>query len=102
MPTRGGFRTVDAVGTYVVERYLTGWNGDEIDALLSRLDGLETRFAALDVHYLHSIVLDHDETCLSVFDGPDADAVRLANDEYGLPTDRVVTATLAAHQGPTT
>lgn len=102
MPPRGGFHTVDVVGTYVVERYLTGWNGDEIAALLARLDGLETRFAALDVHYLHSIVLDTDETCLSVFDGPDADVVRSANDEHGLPTDRVVTATLAAHQRPTT
>jgi hypothetical protein len=87
------------MGTYVVERYLTGWNDSEVGALLCRLDELEPRFELRNVHYLQSIVLDEDETCLSVFTGSDAAQVRLANDEFGLPTDRVVTATFAGQRG---
>jgi hypothetical protein len=87
--------------TYVVERYLTGWTGAEIAALLDRLDALTPDFLDRAVTYMTSIVLDTDETCLSLFRGPDADQVRHANLQHRLPTDRVVTATLAAdnHQG---
>jgi hypothetical protein len=68
--------------------------------LLERIDALAAEFEAHDVTYVSSIVLDADETCLSVFRGPDADHVRHANLEHHLPTDRVVAATLTdAHHG---
>jgi hypothetical protein len=89
------------MGTYVVERYLTGWSQDEVGALLIRLDELDALFEKRCVHYLNSIVLDADEVCLSVFAGADAESVRQTNDELGLPTDRVVAATFAAHREPT-
>jgi hypothetical protein len=82
--------------TYVVERYLTGWTGAEVAALLDRLDALAPEFLARAVTYVTSIVLDSDETCLSLFQGLDADQVRHVNLQHNLPTDRVVTATLAA------
>jgi hypothetical protein len=86
--------------TYVVERYLTGWTEPEVVALLERLDALAPELQAGGVTYLSSIVLDTDETCLSVYQGPDADHVRHANLEHHLPTDRVVAATLTAvHDG---
>lgn len=89
--------------TYVVERYLTGWTGPEVSALLDRLDALAPDFLARAVTYVTSIVLDADETCLSVFRAPDADHVRHANLDHHLPTDRVVAATLvAAHHGDPT
>lgn len=88
--------------TYVVERYLTGWTGPEVAALLDRLDALAPDFRAAAVTYVSSIVLDTDETCLSIFRGPDAECVRRTNLGYDLPTDRVVAATLAAsdHEDP--
>ena len=89
--------------TYVVERYLTGWTGPEVAALLDRLDALAPDFLARAVTYVTSIVLDADETCLSVFRGPDADEIRLVNLHFDLPTDRVVAAPLvAAHHGDRT
>jgi hypothetical protein len=83
------------MGTYVVERYLTGWTRGEVAGLLDRLDRLANDLQRRAVIYLGSLVLDDDETCLSVFEGPDLDQVRHANLDHGLPTNRVVAAALS-------
>lgn len=95
-----GVPYVRDVQTYVVERYLTGWSGDEVTGLLARLDALGPRFTEQGVHYLHSIVLTSDETCLSVFRALDPERLRVANTEAGLPTDRIVGATLGGPDDP--
>lgn len=82
--------------TWVVERYLTGWPDDEVGALLERLDALASHFAAHHVEYVQSMLLAGDETCLSVFHGADAEHVRRVNLDAGLPTDRVIAATVTA------
>jgi hypothetical protein len=78
---------------YVVERFLVGWSPEEVDALLHRTDDAAPSLAADGVHHLESIVIPEDETCLSVFVGPDATTVREANHRSNLPLGRVLDAT---------
>ena len=77
---------------FVVERYLVGWTGEEIDELERRCDESSSVFADRGVRFVESIVISGDETCLSVFEGPDADTVRDANEVCELPTGRVLPA----------
>jgi hypothetical protein len=81
---------------YVVERFLVGWSIDEVDQLVRQLADNEPRWTSHGVRYVESIIIPGDETCLSVFEGPDLDAVRSANDELDLPTGRVLVATASA------
>lgn len=77
---------------FVVERFLVGWSPGEIDELLRRLDAAGPSMAAHGVRHIESIVIPADETCLSVFAGPDPGAVRAANDACDLPSGRVLGA----------
>jgi hypothetical protein len=77
---------------FVVERYLAGWTGEQIGELERRCDDSNAEFAERGVRHVESIVIPGDETCLSVFEGPDADAVRDANEACRLPTGRVLPA----------
>ncbi len=88
---------------FVVERYLVGWTGEEIDELERRCDEFSSEFADRGVRYVESIVISVDETCLSVFEGPNADTVREANEVCRLPTGRVLPAVFhhpGDHAGP--
>ena len=87
------------MNTFVVERYLDGWNHQEVAALLARLEDLAASHALGEVRYLRSIVFDVDETCLSIFEGIDDNAVREANVRAGLPVHRVVAATMTPIAG---
>jgi len=77
---------------FVVERNLVGWTGEEIDALERRWDESTSEFTERGVRHIESIVIPGDETCLSVFEGPDADTVRSANEACQLPTGRILSA----------
>jgi Protein of unknown function (DUF4242) len=84
----------DAVSLFVVERYLAGWHPSEVRALVTAVaDGC----AALERHgvvHLRSVVIAGDETCLCLFEAPDADSVLRANQDLGAPLDRVVAGEL--------
>ena len=82
------------MGIYVVERYLPGWTTTDWDDLLGRLAAAAAWLHERGVVHVHSLVLTDDETCLSVFDGPDAEVVARANRDAGLPTDRIVAGEL--------
>jgi hypothetical protein len=89
--TRAG--TDDALmDVFVVERFLVGWSADEIDELIERCARSEPAFARCGVHHVESIVIPGDETCLSVFTGPDAGTVLAANVDLDLPAGRVLPA----------
>ena len=83
------------MNVFAVERFLVGWSREEIDDLIGRTADAAGRMEADDVHYLESIVVPSDETCLSLYRAPDAAAVRAANQRCNLPFDRVLAATLA-------
>lgn len=74
---------------YVIERFLVGWTVAEVDDLVERCTCAVAEFARRGVRHLGSIVLPGDETCLSVFTGPDATAVLEVNAALGLPVGRI-------------
>jgi hypothetical protein len=87
-----GLRTFDRMEMFVVERFLVDWSVDEIDALVHRINEAASRLAEHGVRHLESIFITADETCLSLFEGPDANAVLAANRRCSLPTGRVLGA----------
>ncbi|MFN6122805.1 MAG: hypothetical protein ACK5CE_24620 [Actinomycetes bacterium] len=74
---------------YVIERFLVGWTSAEVDDLVDRCTRAAAEFARRGVQHLSSIVLPGDETCLSVFTGPDAATVLEANADLGFPVGRI-------------
>jgi hypothetical protein len=90
--TGGVHHRGDVRKIFVVERYLGGWTAEEIDDLERRSQDSNSEFTNRGVRHIESIVIPADETCLSVFEGPDADTVRHANEACQLPTGRVLLA----------
>jgi hypothetical protein len=77
---------------FLVELYLTGG----VDRLADTVERARAA-AALStdgsaVRYLRSIVVPGDETCLHLFEAPDAAAVRQACKRVGIGLDRLVEA----------
>jgi hypothetical protein len=83
------------MGVYAVERFLVGWSTEEVEGLLRRLGDATAELDAHGVRHLESIVIPTDETCLSMFGGPDADTVGQANQALGLPFGRILAASIA-------
>jgi hypothetical protein len=81
--------TIAPMDVYVIERFLVGWTAAEMDDLVDRCVRASAEFARRGVQHLTSIVMPGDETCLSVFTGPDTTAVLEANAELGLRVDRI-------------
>jgi hypothetical protein len=75
---------------YVVERFLVDWSDAEVDDLIDRCAAAHEAFARRGVRLVQSILLPADETCLSVFTGPDAATVLEVDAEAGLPAGRLV------------
>lgn len=94
MPRSCATRTLSDVATFLVERYLAGWEPQEVDDLIRRVGRHAEQFRARGVRHLQSIVLAADETCLCLFEGSDAGSVQFANDEADFPVHRVVPAFL--------
>ncbi|MGH2454719.1 MAG: nickel-binding protein [Candidatus Limnocylindria bacterium] len=76
---------------YVVERYLPGMASVDLDRGLLRLHAVcrLMRAEGTEVRYLGSTIVPADETCLSHFEAPSADAVAVANRRAGLAFDRI-------------
>lgn len=89
-PMRAGRRVRHGrvMSVFVVERYLVGWTVEEMRRLMAALSACNDPVGR--VRHLRSLLIAEDETCLSVFEAADADAVAAVN--AGLPWDRVVAA----------
>jgi Protein of unknown function (DUF4242) len=85
------------MATFLVERFLVDWTPGEVRALLAGVAAATTELDRLGVHHLGSVVVPADEACLSLYEGPDADAVRAAEDRCGLPAGRVLAADAYDH-----
>jgi hypothetical protein len=57
----------------------------DLDAAIARIDADHAA-----ARHLWTIVVPAEDTCLSVFEAPDVDAVLQANARAGFPVDRVV------------
>jgi hypothetical protein len=74
------------VALYLVERYLPSMTAADLRSAISRIDAQPHA----GVHHLWTILVDAEDICLSVFEGPDAAAVTEANVRAGFHLDRVV------------
>lgn len=77
---------------YLVELYVprTGAQDVHTAAGRARAAAEELTREGTPVRYLRFIFLPEDETCFHLFDGPSADAVRLASERAGLSPERIV------------
>ena len=78
---------VDAMPTYLVERYLPSRNRAWLETALARLSGQRTRAA-----HLGSTYVSEDDSCFCRFEAASADDVRDANEIAGVPVARIVAA----------
>jgi hypothetical protein len=85
------------MATFLVERFLVDWTPGEVRALLASAADCACELEQLGVHHLGSVVVPGDEACLSLYDGPDAEAIRTAEQRCGLPAGRVLAADAYDH-----
>jgi hypothetical protein len=78
------------VAFYLVERYVPSMPADELRAAIARIDVPHAR-----VIHLWTILIRAEDTCLSVFEAPDVEAVVRANARASFPLDRVVEVTIS-------
>ena len=84
-PRFGGI--VNAMPTYLVERYLPGRSRDWLESALARLPRQRDRAAHLGSTYVPA-----DDACFSRFEADTADDVKDANEIAGVPFARIVAA----------
>ena len=76
---------VDAMTTYLVERYLPGRDRAWLEAALAQIPRDDA-----DVSYLGSLYVPSDESCFCRFTAPDAENVGRLNELAGVPFARIV------------
>lgn len=74
---------------YLVERYVPSMTAEALAAAMARVD----RLPGDAVRHLWTVVVRGEDTCLSVFEAPDAVAVEEANLRANFHFDRVVEVT---------
>lgn len=74
---------------FLVERYVPSMTSADLEAAMARIDELPHG----QVRHLWTILVAAEDTCLSVFEGPDAQAVEEANARASFHLDRVVEVT---------
>jgi Protein of unknown function (DUF4242) len=78
---------MNAMPTYLVERYLPGRDRAWLDAALARLPRAQN-----GVVYLGSTYVPSDDSCFSRFEAESAEDVRDVNEIAGVPFARIVAA----------
>jgi hypothetical protein len=76
------------VAFYLVERYVPSMPAADLQAAMERIDVPQA-----GVRHLWTILVRAEDTCLSVFEAPNVEAVVRANQQAGFPFDRVVEVT---------
>lgn len=82
---------------YLVERYVPSMPAADIQAAIERIDVRQAQ-----VRHVWTILVRAEDTCLSVFEASDVQAVIQATAQAGFPFDRVseVTPVLASPPDP--
>jgi hypothetical protein len=77
---------------YLVERYLPGVTADELDDASARLAAAARSLAAqgVELRYVGSTFVPDEESCFCRFDSADADDVRRACEQAGVPFARIL------------
>lgn len=82
------------MAVFMVERSLGGISMDDLGgAQKAAIDKCnELSDAGTDVRYIRSTFAPEDGRCMCLFEAESSEAVKRANDEAGIPYDRVVPA----------
>jgi len=80
------------VPRFLVERYLPGVSGAELQAVLDRIAAAAPAMASDGVTWLRSVLVPGDEACVCTYEARDVGHVDAANRRAGLPIDRIVAA----------
>lgn len=87
---------------FLVERYVASPAEEKLAGISSRLRKAASELAVegIDLHYLQSIVLDGEESCMCLFEAPSEAEVRMVNERAGLAYLRIVAVTAASGDAP--
>ncbi len=88
MPSPEPSNRLTSVAFYLVERYVPSMPAAEIREALARINVPQD-----EVRHLWTILVRAEDTCLSVFEASDVEAVVRATNRAGFPLDRVVEVT---------
>lgn len=79
---------------YLVERHLPGIQPEQLAAAAGSAKSTTEAMTqeGTSVRYLRSTFIPGEEKCYCLFEGPSADAVKVANDRAQLPYERIVEA----------
>lgn len=79
---------------YLVERYLPGLTPEQLAAAAGSAKRTTAAMTqeGTPVQYLRSTFIPGEEKCFCLFEGPSAEAVRIANERAHLPYERIVEA----------
>jgi hypothetical protein len=82
------------MGTYIAERYLPGITPEQLAAAAGRAKSTtaDMRQEGTPVRYLRSTFIPGEEKSFCLFEGPSADAVKMANERAQIPYERIVEA----------
>jgi hypothetical protein len=79
------------VRVFVVERFLPALTPEQVRAQAKR-EAAVLAAPTTDVRHVRTIYLCDDELCFSVFEAPSIEALRCANDQGGMPYERITEA----------
>jgi hypothetical protein len=82
------------VAFYLVERYVPSMPAGDIQAAIVRIDVRRAR-----VRHVWTVLVRDEDTCLSLFEASNLDAVVQATARAGFPFDRVVEVTPVTEPG---
>ena len=79
---------------YMVERYLPGIQPDQLAAAANSAKSTTAEMTqeGTPVRYLRSTFIPGEEKCYCLFEGPSADAVKVANERAQIPFERITEA----------
>jgi muconolactone delta-isomerase len=82
------------MAVYLVERNMPGVTMDELAAAQKRVikSGQELTREGKAVRYIRSTFIPGDQRCMCLFEAPNSDNVRLANERAEIPFTRIVVA----------
>jgi hypothetical protein len=73
---------------FLVERYVPSMSAADVASAAARL----AEGSGDGVRHLYTVLIPGEDTCLSLFEAPDATAVDAANERARFPADRIVEA----------
>ena len=85
-------RSVGDMNNYLVEQYLPGVTARQLEEASAQLAAAATELTkdGIEVRYINSTFIPDEESCFCRFESTDAESVRRACEQAGVPYARIV------------